>query len=141
MEKMKRALLPGFDPLPHALSTKGLSALVAVVVLGTGFMVQRYVESSQATSQATSTPTSKQSSSPSSARFDRPSEVQAAPTEGNSYGYAAPSSRSNESHSRGCCGWRATTTAPHARVESASTQVSQPTTPSLFQPEGDSVGG
>jgi hypothetical protein len=140
MEKMKRALLPGFDPLPHALSTKGLSALVAVVVLGTGFMVERYVESSQATSTATSTPASKRQSS-SSARFERPSEVQASPSEGSSYGSAVPASRSSESRSRGCCGWRATTTAPHARVESASTQVSQPTTPSLFQPEGDSVGG
>jgi hypothetical protein len=135
MEKMKRALLSGFDPLPHALSTKGLSALVAVVVLGTGFMVQRYVESSQATSQATS---SKQT--PASARFERPSEVQAAPTEGRSYGYAMPSKRSNEARGHGCFGWHGSTTT-HPRVESASTQTSQPTTPSLFQPEGESVGG
>lgn len=127
---MKRALLSGFDPLPHALSTKGLSALVAVVVLGTGFTVQRYVESSKTTSQ---------SSSPSP--FDRPGEVRASDSEGGSYGYVGPAKRSSESHPRGCCGWRAAKADTHARVESASSQSGQPTTPSMFQPEGDSVGG
>jgi hypothetical protein len=139
MEKMKRALLPGFDPLPHALSTKGLSALVAVVVLGTGFMVQRYVESSQATSQSTSQSNSQSNSqsSPSTSQFDRPSEVRAAESDPHAYGYVLPEKRSTEAHPRGCGGWRSTS-APHARADG----TTAPTTlPSMFQPEGDSVGG
>jgi len=126
---MKRALLPGFDPLPHALSTKGLSALVAIVVLGTGFMVQRYVESSQTTSE-----------SPSASQFDRPSEVRAAESDAHAYGYVLPEKRSTEAHPRGCGGWRSTS-APHARAEATTTQSTQPTLPSMFQPEGESVGG
>lgn len=125
---MKRALLSGFDPLPHALSTKGLSALVAVVVLGTGFTVQRYVESSQSTSHHSS-----------SARFDRPGEVLAAPNEGAADSFSQPKS-STETRSRGCCGWRASP-ATHSRVEAASSQTSLPTQPSMFQPGIESVGG
>jgi hypothetical protein len=128
MEKMKRALLSGFDPLPHALSTKGLSALVAVVVLGTGFTVQRYVESSQSTSHRST-----------AARFERPGEVLAAPSEGGAYGYVQPN-HSTESRSRGHCGWRASPAA-HPSVEAASSQTTTPTQPSMFQPEADSVGG
>src|SRR4051794_14343954 len=105
---MKRALLTGFDPLPHALSTKGLSALVAVVVLGTGFTVQRYVESSQAAAHHAP------------ARFDRPSEVQAAPGESSSAGYVK-SRYSSEPHARSCTGWRAASAASPS-VEAANSQ-------------------
>lgn len=141
---MKRALLTGFDPLPHALSTKGLTALVAVVVLGTGFTVQRYVESSQAAAHHAA-----------AARFDRPSEVQAAPSERSSAGYVQSrpsgdargdafgdsSSAGSCVGSRGSCsGWRATA-ATCPRVEAASSQAKSPTLPSMFQPGDASVGG
>lgn len=43
---MKRVLRSAFEPLPRALSTQCLVALVAAVVLGIGFTVFRYVESS-----------------------------------------------------------------------------------------------
>ena len=43
---MKRMLRSTFDPLPRSLSTRGLVALVLVVVLGTAVTVHRYMESS-----------------------------------------------------------------------------------------------
>lgn len=43
---MNKVLRSTFDPLPRSLSTRGLVALVLVVVLGTAVTVQRYMESS-----------------------------------------------------------------------------------------------
>src|SRR5262245_56143581 len=66
---MKRSLLSSFDPLPHALSTKGLSALVAIVVLGIGVTVARYLESSTGPARR----------SGAQSVLSRPGEVRAAP--------------------------------------------------------------
>lgn len=43
---MKRVFRSAIDPLPRSLSTPGLIALVAVVMLGIGVTVLRYLESS-----------------------------------------------------------------------------------------------
>jgi hypothetical protein len=130
---MKRSLLSSFDPLPHALSTKGLSALVGIVVLGIGVTVERYLESSQAATHYAG----------SYSALERPGTVLAAP------GLAAPdevrsvrdpSTRSAHDFATrrtpGCRSWSgssASQTCP--RAESTTTKPAEPTTPSLFQPQ------
>ena len=43
---MKRVLRSCFDPLPRFMSTKSLTGLVVMVLIGTGISVYEYVESS-----------------------------------------------------------------------------------------------
>ena len=122
---MKRA--SSFDPLPHVLSTKGLVALVAIVVLGTAVTVQRYLDSSRAAAHRSGTYSA----------LERPGEVRA------SAGDSAPSQTLDAGPRRdqGCkssTGWCAERICP--RVESAGARPTQITTPSIFQPDTESPG-
>jgi hypothetical protein len=130
---MKTALWSSFDPLPHALSTKGLCALVAIVILGTGITVQRYLEGSQAANPH-----------PANA-FDRPGEVWAAPGEGGSPGAYAQTVPWKEARSKACRSWHAPAAVevcPRPRSTSAETTSTEASTsPSMFRPSDESVGG
>jgi hypothetical protein len=118
---MKRVLRSAIDPLPRALSTKSLVALVAVVVFGTAVTVHRYVESGElppARGTALLCPCATQ--------------VRAAP---------GACDRAVKSQPLLCAD--TTSDAPDS-VSGASAAESSPShassTPSVFQPEGDSTG-
>lgn len=49
---MKRVLRSCLDPLPRILSTRGLAAIVALVVSGTALSVYEYLESSRVPERA-----------------------------------------------------------------------------------------
>lgn len=49
---MKRVLRSCLDPLPRLLTTRGLAAIVALVVTGTALSVYEYVESSRVPERA-----------------------------------------------------------------------------------------
>jgi hypothetical protein len=131
---MKRSLLSSFDPLPHALSTKGLSALVAIVVLGIGVTVARYLESSTGPARR----------SAAHSVFSRPNEVRAAPSDAVPSDCTPRSSgefatrRSNACKSKSWSGSCLDKTGTH--VDSTTAKPVEPTTPSLYGPE-DKVSG
>jgi hypothetical protein len=140
---MKRSLLKSFDPLPHALSTKALSALVAIVVLGIGVTVARYLESSTGPAHR----------SGSRSVFSRSSEVRAAPSDcGTSESSASDASHdgsprsSGESFTRRMSGckiksWSASSSGkPSAPAEASAAKPVDPTMPSLYQPEDKTSG-
>jgi hypothetical protein len=131
---MKRSLLRSFDPLPNALSTKALSALVAIVVLGIGVTVARYLESS--TGPATR--------AGSRSVFSRSSEVHAAPSE-TSPGYDSTPSYGEAGVRRAkVCKLRswsgACSDTPATSGETSGQKPVDPTMPSLYRPDDKSSG-
>jgi hypothetical protein len=135
---MKKTLLQGFDPLPKSLSTKGLLALVGIVVLGTAITVERYVDSSKGPVQRAG----------SHSLFDGPSEVRAAPKEesggsfrvkSNSREYGFRNDSGSQTRSRPWSGSCAERVCP--RTEGDATSATTPTTtPSRFRPGADAPG-
>lgn len=127
---MKRALLPSFDPLPHALSTRGLLALVAVVVMGTAVTVHRYMESSASSPHRPA----------GESRFDRPSEVRAAPRDAPT---APARSGGMSTRTRGSVSgsWSGTcANEPCPRQEPEASGPAHVTAPSQFVPPGSASG-
>jgi len=118
---MNRVLRSAIDPLPRALSTKSLLALVAVVVLGTAVTVHRYVESGDLIAPHTSATVC-----PCAA------EVRAAPGECERVQNSVPTVRAGTTSDA-----RDAVSGPSA-VESSPSHTAS--TPSVFQPEGDSTG-
>lgn len=123
---MKSVLRTTFDPLPRSLSTPGLIALVAVVVLGTAVTVHRYLESSSVTERRTV-------SGASHAATSRPSEVRAAANEEST----APKT---PCPFFGSCGDTRTESSTGG-TESTTSATPACAAPSIYRPEDNSVGG
>lgn len=130
---MKSSLRPGFDPLPLALSTRSLLALVGIVLLGTCVTVERYLESSKVPAHVAGARSS----------LSRPSEVRAAAGDARALPYdssGAAFSSDGATRDHGCRRWvEAPACRRCPRVDSADSTSSVPV-PSLFRPGDDSTG-
>ena len=133
---MKRVLRSCFEPLPRVMSTKSLTALVALLLVGTAISVIEYLESARAVARHTprdrGTCQAAEKRDEAEPQRESPSACVREGAFERSTSYAAPSNAST-------AGAAAEPSASRACARSETEVITAP--PFAFDPKASSVGG